>query len=129
MTKLLAVLLCVSGILLVMHPEFIFTGNQHSKNNKILKLTKNENDTDLVWPKSHNSTYKDGEPCNYEVWNNRSNCSVEDPSFSTTGKTKMFSLDFLGYILPVIGGTVRLLDVLLLKRRPYLNEHIVEVLF
>ena len=40
-----------------------------------------------------------------------------------------WTLDVLGYILPVIGGTAFTLDILVLKKRPYLTENMVQVLF
>ena len=91
LVKILAALICVTGIVLVMQPEFIFV-----KNTTCLNYTTNS----TVLPN------KEPKLIHHE-----------------------WTLDVLEYILPVIGGTAFTLDILVLKKRPYLTENMVQVLF
>ena len=57
--------------------------------------------------------------------NNSSNNGMSSNQTAATNG----SLEFLGYGLPALAGFAMGLDVLILKRRPYISEHMIEVLF
>ena len=94
LVKISAALICITGIVLVMQPDFIFTKDTLKT---CLNCTKNSTLPPNMEPELRH---------NHE-----------------------WTLDVLGYILPVIGGTAFTLDILVLKKRPYLTENMVQVLF
>ena len=91
LVKILAALICITGIVLVMQPDFIF-----AKDNTCLNCIKN---------------------------------STVPPTMVPELRHHKWTLGVLGYALPVIAGTACTLDVLVLKKRPYLTENMVQVLF
>ena len=109
LVKISASAICVSGITLVLQPDFIFG----KMNTNILGL---------------NPNLECGN-CTHTVITEIPNITLDVGDMREGDGREGWTLDSLGYILPVISGTALTLDVLVLKKRPYLTENMIQVLF
>ena len=97
--------LCIFGVILVTQPEFIFTGKQHLRTNctNHIKL-------------------------NYTIINESMETTKETIATTECKENSIVTIA-IGYILSFSSGCFLSGDTLLLKRHPYLSEHLFEVLF
>ena len=109
--------LCICGVLLVIQPSFIFF-------NKDLESI---NETETLFHGRHNGGNET------TVSFNSSSCiTVNDSTITNLSSLKhggpMF-VEKLKYGLPLLSGLALCADIVLVKKRPYLTENIMEVLF
>ena len=104
---LISVLMCVCGVLLVIQPSFIFHHKTPSGNSAIQLLSSEVNG------------------------NHKTTESSTGLSSMSTGHDHIVYILFqiLKYSLPVANGLSMTTDIVVVKKRPYLSEHITEVLF
>ena len=99
----IAASLCIGGVILVIQPDFIFNSGESSLglvNSEVPEDNYNVSETMYVGPTSV-----------HENGNNN------------------LAKQILKYMLPIATGLGLTLDVVLLKRRPYLSQNIMDVLF
>ena len=107
-------LICSCGVILVIQPDFIFIKKESS--GKGISLI----------PEKKNRTWN-----NSETTNMTANMTKLDEMHLHTEDNNISSLllHTSKYALPIINGLSMTLDVIVVKKRPYLSDHIVEVLF
>ena len=99
----ISALMCISGVMLVIQPNFIFI----------------QRDVDL--------TAEPGKWNKTEITSISPNFTQVEGKLSNNVGIPIF--DLVKYALPLVNGLSMTLDVVVVKKRPYISEHIVEVLF
>ena len=108
---LVSALMCSCGVLCVIQPSFIFT-HKNRTNEELLSVSSRDNETMVSSVVSYS---------------NLTNVSTTNgSSVDNYGHTL---LEILRYIFPVARGLIATMDVIVVKKRPYLSDNVKEVLF
>ena len=125
--KVLFAGLCVCGVILVIQPWIQWEpyGSTEKKNASDTVLHTMNETTFTTIKSSHETTDTTGET--FET----SSCLCEDHRNRTTkpGNVSGILSQIVGYTASVSSGTFLALEVLVVKRNPYINEHPLETLF